>query len=57
MSTMAFIGVSIAVVTAISTYVIHHMVEDRDNGGLAQFIIFIIGLSGSVTHAASLYLH
>ncbi len=55
MSTVLFIGVSIVAVIAVSAYVIPHTVEDRDNGGLAQFIIFIIGLSASLTHAASLY--
>jgi len=49
------VGISIVVMTAVSAYVIHHMVEDRDNGGLFQFIIFMIGLNGSAIHAVSLY--
>jgi hypothetical protein len=55
-NSMLLLGLIIVAMTVVSTYVIHHMVEDRDSGGLLQFIIFMIGLTGSVTHAASLYL-
>ena len=43
------VGISIVVITVVSAYVIHHMVEDRDNGGLLQFVVFMIGLNGSAS--------
>jgi len=51
------IGVVIGTVImfAVSTYVVRHMIDDRNDGGLVQFIIFTIGTFGSAIHATILY--
>lgn len=49
------VGISIVVMTVVSTYVIRHMIDGRNDGGLLQFIIFTIGTFGSAIHATFLY--